>query len=57
MLIYGRAKDQYGNDYYKVKNSWGHFGQHDGIWYMRRNYIALNTTYIFLNREGVRGEW
>ena len=40
MLIYGRAKDQYGNDYYKVKNSWGHFGQHDGIWYMRRNYIA-----------------
>ena len=57
MLIYGRAKDQYGNDYYKVKNSWGHFGQHDGIWYMRRNYIALNTTYIFLNREGVSGEW
>ena len=57
MLIYGRAKDQYGNDYYKVKNSWGHFGRHDGIWYMRRNYIALNTTYIFLNREGVRGEW
>ena len=56
MLIYGRAKDQYGNDYYKVKNSWGHFGQHDGIWYMRRNYIALNTTYIFLNREGVSGE-
>ena len=57
MLIYGRAKDQYGNDYYKVKNSWGHFGRHDGIWYMRRNYIALNTTYIFLNREGVSGEW
>ena len=56
MLIYGRAKDQYGNDYYKVKNSWGHFGRHDGIWYMRRNYIALNTTYIFLNREGVSGE-
>ena len=51
MLIYGRAKDQYGNDYYKVKNSWGHFGRHDGIWYMRRNYIALNTTYIFLNRN------
>ena len=57
MLIYGRAKDQYGNDYYKVKNSWGHFGRHDGIWYMRRNYIALNPTYIFLNREGVSGEW
>ena len=51
MLIYGRAKDQHGNDYYMVKNSWGEFGDHKGVWYMRRNYIALNTTYIFLNRH------
>ncbi|MBR4919968.1 MAG: aminopeptidase [Prevotella sp.] len=51
MLIYGKAKDQNGNDYYLVKNSWGETGDHKGIWYMRKNYIALNTTYIFLNRH------
>ena len=53
MLIYGKARDQYGNDYYMVKNSWGEAGEHQGIWYMRKNYIALNTTYIFLNRHAI----
>ena len=53
MLIYGKAKDQHGNDYYLVKNSWGEAGSHKGIWYMRKNYIALNTTYIFLNRHAL----
>lgn len=53
MLIYGKAKDQKGNDYYLVKNSWGEAGSHKGIWYMRKNYIALNTTYIFLNRHAL----
>ena len=53
MLIYGKARDQHGRDYYMVKNSWGEAGPYNGIWYMRRNYIALNTTYIFLNRQAV----
>ena len=53
MLIYGKAKDQKGNEYYLVKNSWGEAGAHKGIWYMRKNYIALNTTYIFLNRHAL----
>ena len=51
MLIYGKAKDQDGKIYYMVKNSWGDTGEHKGIWYMRDNYIALNTTYIFLNKN------
>ena len=54
MLIYGKAKDQYGRDYYMVKNSWGDAGDHEGIWYMRRNYIALNTTYIFVNKKAIQ---
>ena len=54
MLIYGRAKDAEGNDYYMVKNSWGEFGDYKGTWYMSRNYIALNTIYIFLNRHAVK---
>lgn len=54
MLIYGKARDQQGREYYMVKNSWGAAGNYQGTWYMRRNYIALNTTYIFLNRKALQ---
>ena len=57
MLIYGTARDQNGNDYYMVKNSWGDMGNHHGIWYMRKNYIALNTTYVFLNRKAISDKY
>lgn len=50
MLIYGKAVDEDGNPFYLVKNSWGHSGPYKGIWYMSRDYVALNTTYIFINR-------
>jgi len=53
MLIFGIAKDQNGREYYMVKNSWGETGDYKGIWYMSKNYIALATTYIFLNRNAV----
>ena len=53
MLIYGLAHDQNGREYYMVKNSWGDTGDYHGIWYMSKNYIALNTTYIFLHKDAV----
>lgn len=53
MLIYGLAHDQNGREYYLVKNSWGDTGDYYGIWYMSKNYIALNTTYIFLHKDAV----
>ena len=53
MLIYGKAVDEQGKPYYLVKNSWGKTGLYQGIWYMSRDYIALNTTYIFLNRHAL----
>ena len=53
MLIYGLAKDQDGREYYMVKNSWGDSGDYHGIWYMTKAYIAINTTYIFLNKEAL----
>ena len=56
MLIYGKAVDKYGRKYYMVKNSWGDTGNYHGIWYMRDKYIALNTTYIFLNRHALTAE-
>ena len=53
MLIYGKAVDEQGKPYYLVKNSWGKSGPYQGIWYMSRDYIALNTTYLFLNRNAL----
>jgi len=38
----GEILRQTGRTYYK------------GTWYMSRNYIALNTIYIFLNRHAVK---
>ena len=53
MLIYGKAVDEQGKPYYMVKNTWGTNYPHKGTWYMSRDYIALNTTYIFLNRNAL----
>lgn len=56
MLIYGKAVDQDGKPWYLVKNTWGKNGPYKGIWYMSRDYIALNTTYIYLNRHALPKE-
>lgn len=53
MLIYGKALDEQGKPYYLVKNSWGDYGAYHGIWYMSCDYMALNTTYLFLNRNAL----
>jgi len=53
MLIYGIAKDQYGKEYYMVKNSWGETGDYKGIWYMTKNFIANNTMDFVVNRNAV----
>ena len=53
MLIYGKAVDETGKPYYLVKNTWGNYGPYNGTWYMSRDYMALNTTYIFLNRNAI----
>lgn len=53
MLIYGIARDEQGKPYYMVKNSWGRTGYYEGIWYMSRDYMMLNTTYLFLNRHAL----
>ena len=56
MLVYGKAVDEQGKPYYLVKNSWGESGDYKGIWYMSRDYMTLNTTYLFLNKHSLPKE-
>lgn len=53
MLIYGIAKDQYGKEYYMVKNSWGETGKYKGIWYMTKDFIVANTMDFLINKNAV----
>ena len=53
MLVYGKAVDEKGKPYYMVKNSWGDKYGYRGTWYMSRDFMALNTVYLFLNRHAL----
>ena len=53
MLIYGIAKDQAGNEYYMVKNSWGKSGKYEGIWYASKAFACYKTMNIVVHKDAV----
>lgn len=56
MHITGRLKDQNGNTYYKVKNSWGSDASRNangGYVYFSEAYMRLKTISITLHKNGV----
>ena len=53
MLIYGTAKDQIGNEYYLVKNSWGSAGQYKGIWYASKAFVRYKTLNIVVHKDAL----
>ncbi len=53
MLIYGIAKDQEGNEYYMVKNSWGKAGKYEGIWYASKAFARYKTMNIVVHKDAL----
>ncbi len=53
MHIYGVAKDQQGNKYYLVKNSWGPSAGYSGTWYVSETFIRYKTMNILVHKESV----
>lgn len=53
MVIVGIAKDQKGNKYYKVKNSWDTNQIYDGYFYVSMPYFLSKTVSIYVDKEAV----
>ena len=53
MHLFGTAKDQNGNKYYLIKNSWGETGEFKGIWYMSENFCKAKTLNIVVNKKAI----
>ena len=53
MIIYGKAKDQLGNNYFIVKNSWGVTGNYDGTFYASEAFVRYKTMNIVLHKDAL----
>ncbi|MBL7966819.1 MAG: aminopeptidase [Prolixibacteraceae bacterium] len=53
MVIVGTAKDQNGNLYYKVKNSWGDYNDYDGYFYASKPYVSYKTMSIMVHKDAI----
>lgn len=53
MVIYGTAKDQMGNEYYMVKNSWGDYGEYHGMFYASKAYARYKTMNYVVHKDAI----
>lgn len=53
MLIYGIAKNQKGEKFFMVKNSWGEYGPYKGMFYASFPFVAYKTMNILINKKAI----
>ena len=53
MQITGLAKDQDGDEYFIIKNSWGTDNPYDGYQYVSIPYFEMKTISILLHKDAV----
>lgn len=53
MVIVGKAEDQKGNRYYKVKNSWDSEQVYDGYFYVSEPYFLAKTMSVMVNKGAI----
>ena len=53
MVIYGKAKDQMGNIYFMVKNSWGDAGNYHGNWYASEAIVRYKTLNSVVHKDAL----
>lgn len=53
MQLVGIAKDQNGNKFYKVKNSWGTESQYDGYFFASESFIKYKTIDTMINKNAL----
>jgi aminopeptidase C len=53
MLIFGKAQDQNGSNYYLVKNSWGTASPYNGIWYVSVPFVEYKTISVVIHKDAV----
>ncbi len=56
MLLYGIAKDQEGNRFYKTKNSWGTNQLLGGSFYTSKPFMIAKTTTLTINKNALSKE-
>jgi len=53
MLLTGKAKDQKGNIYYKVKNSWDTNNIYDGYFYASEAFVKYKTMNVVVHKDAI----
>ncbi len=53
MHIIGTAKDQKGDIFYHVKNSWGDYNDFDGYFYASKPFIRYKTMSIMVHKDAI----